>query len=57
MKMIVEKDFVLTRDSGELVQFLKGETDMSDADATHWYTRVFATPSESEAVKKAAKGK
>ena len=63
-KMIVDKEFVLARDAGDFVRYSKGEVDMPEADATHWYTLIFAKPvsepvAEVEVVveKKAAKGK
>ena len=60
IKMVVDAEFVLVRDSGEIVNFVKGEVDMLEADAKHWYTLLFAKPvAEVVAVveTKAAKGK
>ena len=57
-KMIVDKEFVLARDAGDFVRYSKGEVDMPEADAKHWYTQLFAKPiSEPVAATKAAKGK
>ena len=61
IKMIVDAECVLARDDGSFARFLKGEVDMLEADAAHWYTKLFAKPVEVEpvevATQKAAKVK
>ena len=44
IKMIVDAEYVLARDDGSFARFLKGEVDMLEADAAHWYTLLFAKP-------------
>lgn len=57
MKIIVHTPFTLTRDDGSKVQYGLGEHDMPEADAVHWYTRLFAEASKIEAEVKAVAAK
>ena len=52
VKMVVDSGFILHRDDGSIKQFEKGEVEMTESDAVHWYVQVFAKPSSIKEPKK-----
>lgn len=57
MKIIVHTPFTLTRDDGTQTRFDVGEHDLHEADAEHWYTRLFSEIAKVESVAAKARSK